>query len=583
MPNFDSLINLALSNTNRGTSSNVEKDVSKPVSTEFNLVESSKLNYTDPIVRHDGGNHSNVAVFKDDLTANTPAGFNHEGDTEPEKIHGIKIPVVKVNNLVVSYDKILHLKLDYTDFRPKLELWIKDTDDEIKTQDMPTRNNIITIVIVPQVDGAYKKISIDFYTNTIPQKEGDIIKYIDCEYKLNGLYEGTPTCWKHSGCSSDKCSTSQDNKPTTFELFHDIAASLGLGYQTTEQVKEIQDHLPRNTQNLKLWEFMKKQISFGGLDENSLFDMWIDLYGYLTIVNVPWVLSQDIDGRYLGIMALSGIPNTSENLPDPVYKLVHRTIHNFDNQTMNTNLTFKNYEHVLDFWKLNKTGEIRNYYIFNRAGDPTANSEVGGNNIEQINVQASAATVDESDYGQWQHGAQTIVLTEQNEYPTATQAVIRDMYFTNLRTNMLKVELFEYNLGLQRGTLINLVVYNYDLHSKLKIATSAQSINGNNVNTKMEDNFSTDEMSQKDMIMNESVPLRDPSISGIYYIDGMEFLYNKEEQEIQQFLYLIPKYRVSHLTNAQSTPKIDPTIFEQNEETRTSELPDIPASSIVHF
>jgi hypothetical protein len=53
-------------------------------------------------------------------------------------------------------------------------------------------------------------------------------------------------------------------------------------------------------------EFIDRQIKISGLDEDSIFDVWIDLYRYITMVNVSWVLTEDIDVNHLAINAVVG-------------------------------------------------------------------------------------------------------------------------------------------------------------------------------------------------------------------------------------------------------------------------------------
>lgn len=520
--------------------------------------EAEGLNMTDPVVKHDGGRFSNIAVMYDpEFNVGPTDGTkpNTSQDFDQTKMLGKRIPVIKLNNLVIDYAKIEYIKLDYTGFIPMLTLWVKDADTKIKTQDMPTRNNIITLVIVPQEEGAYKKISLDFYTNTVPERHGDIIKYTNCEYHIPELYSGGPRLYKHAGCG--QCGTSQNNKPNTFELFHDLALELGLGYQTTGGVQDVEDRLIRNTMNSKLYEFMKEQIAMGGTNETEFFDAWIDLYGYLTVVNIPWVLSQDIDHNYLGIKALPGMPTTSLNVLDQNYRLIHRTINNFNENPAPVNLSFVDYEHLIDYSSLKNKGSIQNFYSFQRAGDPMANADVGGNNFDQVNLQAAPSSYDEADLDSWQTGTKTVILTNVNDYPTATQKAMRDLFFTNLRTQRLKVEMQVYNLGLQRGTLVNFIDFNYDTMQKQSLSTNFESIFDETEDFEFDQLFENFDM-QMHAVMDPHFGMPNFSTNGIYYIDGMEFIYEKHKQQIVQYVYLIPRKPTNRPTNKNSTPKFAP-------------------------
>lgn len=546
------------SSSSQGTSQPASQEQSSTPNTsdDVYLVDPPLLNYTDPIVRHDGGKHSSVIVNYDpeypEDADDTKMTYNEEYDQA--KVYGKLIPVVKVNNIVIPSEKINYLKLSYVDFVPTLRLEIIDDNQKIKSQDMPTRDNVITVILVPQVEGAYKKVSIDFYTETIPERYDDVITYTDCKYKMPELYCGLPNTYTHRGCSS--CGTQAEPRPNTFELFHEIAMKLGLGYQTTEEVQNIEDRMPRHTQNFPLIEFLQNQLAMGGLGNSSIFDAWIDLYGYITVVNLPWLMSQNIDERYLGIKAVNGIMNSNEIMPDPQYILVNRTINNFNTNSSKTNLTFISYEHLIDYSELMKNGALKNFYMFNRAGDPTANSDVGGNNIDQINIQAGVSSYSENNRADWQTQAPTIMLTEVNDYPTAIQKEIRKAYLINLRTKRLKVFMDDYNLGLQRGTFINFAAFTDNPQHKQKLMNEGSALEKPREDNIIEDN-KIDNIDSHDVMLNDAVSILDMSVSGIYYIDGMEFEYDSKFQQIKQILYLIPKGTTNQLINSDSVPAME--------------------------
>ena len=115
---------------------------------------------------------------------------------------------------------------------------------------------------------------------------------------------------------------------------------------------------------------------------------------------------------------------------------------------------------------------------------------------------------------------------------------------------MLKVKMSNYNLGLQRGTLINLVIFNNDTINKAKLLMDSKNLSNEHTDTISNDNI-------EELIMNDEYPIPDMSITGMYYIDGMEFVYDNNEQMIIQYLYLIPKKYMNRIDNKYSLPTFD--------------------------
>jgi len=93
---------------------------------------------------------------------------------------------------------------------------------------------------------------------------------------------------------------------------------------------------------------------------------------------------------------------------------------------------------------------------------------------------------------------------------------INKRYLEKLRTKRLKVELINHNLGLERGTLVNIIFKEY--------------------NSKVIKVFKGDEE-----VEESPEGVVNPYMSGMYYIDSIEFEYVTEKHKIQQYLYLIKR------------------------------------------
>ena len=80
------------------------------------------------------------------------------------------------------------------------------------------------------------------------------------------------------GCSAKYCQLGPNKYPTTYEFLHYVAVTeCGLGFAATDKVKEIKDDKTRIIRSETYTEAIQKHVAFGGLDENSVFDCWVDL------------------------------------------------------------------------------------------------------------------------------------------------------------------------------------------------------------------------------------------------------------------------------------------------------------------
>lgn len=517
------------------------------------------LNYTDPVVRHDKYIEYGVAVQYDPQYSMVDPGkkSNYQEDFDQERTYGKVIPIVQVDNSVINSDCVQEVEILYEGFLPRLNLVVIDVDGRLKSQNLPKKGSQIKVIIVPQQEGAYKKLSLKFGVDNPPEFDGNLIIYKDCEAYYPELTEGAPKSYKHDGCDDERCKTGETITPNFYEYMHDVAIHLGLGYQTTSQVKEIQDRMPRNSRNFTVKEFIKEQLQISGLDKNSLFDAWIDLYGYLTVVNVPWVLSQEIDHTYLSLKALKGTNSTTEYMPRPEYEEVNRTITNYHAQHGRSNMSYVDYVHIIDEAAIARMGTVVNIFVFN--GIANAAQGALGNVLNQVNMQATASTYEEEQTrDQWQTQTRTLVFTENNECPTTTQKELRKRFFTEIRARIFAIELEEYNLGLQRGTLVNIADFTYDSRKKQKIIEETSAIVEQREDYEDIENNSMDGIKPVDEIMDDSIGKLDPDIAGLYYIDSMKFAYSKDQQRIVQILYLIRKNPPTPISNAVSAQAFDP-------------------------
>lgn len=500
------------------------------------LYPSGPCNRTDPIVRHDPSIERSPIVKTYSPQSDEEFPNSHSGIRfDATMVDGIHVPLLKVNNNVIDMQAISYFKLNYNGLLPSVDVIIVDMDGMIEFSDVPGFNNVITVVMICPVDGIYKKVSLDFYITSC-NFCGGMITYHG-EYKLLPL-EATQfkqIKFHHplNGCPAKWCQLPPDDKPTTYELLHCIAHECGLGFAATQQCKEIGDHNYRLLSSQKYKDTIAKHIAFGGTDENSIFDAWVDLFGYLVMVNIPWIMNENVMPDELAITAATALEATDTSLKNQTDKsegLVHRILTNYTSVAPN-NLTIINWTPIVDTSTNWYNGTLTTYNLVKPIGNG------GQNGIDTSQIQQQENSIDGEDTTKYEFH-RTLFLGHEMSPNTAilNQKEIRTKYLQRLRSRRLKVELGIPNYGLERGMLVEVMIYEFDQVKKRKILANMTNLAGDK--TDVEDPDAQKYMEEQ----INGTAMANLSISGTYYIDGEEFVYDGGgSQKITQFLYLIKK------------------------------------------
>lgn len=500
---------------------------------------SSIVNFTDPIVRHDPSSARTVVVKYnvDNRDVDTNGAGRNKNEIDFKKVEGSFIPIVQINTTVVPAGLIQYFKLDYTGFTPELELEIIDSEKDFSMPQTPGLSNMVTVVLTPRVDGQYKSVSLDFYIENIDFQPSAVI--YKCRYRCIKGWNVETKQVKFPGCPSKWCQLPLNNHPTTFEFLHEMASSCGLGYATTDQVKEISDDKARLIHNECPFDVMQKHTEFGGLNTESIFDSWIDIYNYLVVINIAWVWAQDLNWNDLGYNPELDILNTSDEIEDPKQTgMSIRAITNNRKYLGTTNTIYTSLRWITDNNDVINNGTTVTPYI----GNPMGVGE-GNNSISKSSIGICETSIDGSSGLQGYNYIKETYLgdecgdPEDKNTPVLGQKQIHDAFLRKLRTRTLEVIMEKPNFGLQRGTLILVLDFVSSQEAKRNIAQ-----NWNNLGTENQEttaNPSSGELEQK--IQTPYTPFPNYSTSGVYYIDGMVFEYNNYNQQIEQRLYLLKR------------------------------------------
>lgn len=515
----------------------------------YRTQEKPKVNWTDPIVWHDPKIEKEKIAKKYDAPEPTNNTDEHlEGIANiknvPEdqiKTEGIYFPVIQVNNTTVDSKQIQSIRLVYTGFIPTLTVTINDMDGFIRFKDVPGINNILKLVIIPPKDGAYRKISLPFKITSY-SVFGDEL-YYTCEYKLDDLYKDNFCSINFGGCTD--CNQAKNPLPNTWEYLHDISNKLGLGFASTEKCKDISDNLPRLLQNISYERLITQSIEYGGLDEKSIFDCWIDLYGYIVMVNLPYIFESDIKTFELELVSNVGMPVTQNGLPDYNITNIKRTLTNYTAQGAVNNISIDSYVDESNPSEMYYAGNLHSLVTFMPAGNN------GDNNLVFEDVESKEFSIDGDFVDEYKISKKMPIQTCFVGYNIKKQQDIREQYFNKIRLRRLEVTLTEYNLGLQRGTLVNLLIFEEDMKRKSKLLQSSSNVFGED---KTQDLDSTSE--DKDAPTQTGKMVVNLAISGMYYIDGMEFTYEQSVGKLVQKLILLKKGIRTNIDNKHTMVKI---------------------------
>lgn len=455
---------------------------------EIELIK-TPYNITDPTVKLDPEITKKVILKQYD----DPDHNHSSGEFNNLKDDAIHIPVVRLNNIVLMDEQIDQVKIICDDFLPKVHLSIKDVENVIKICDAPGFDNEINIVFTAPINGYYKKVSLLFYITKFEPYD-EYIAY-DGIFKLQSL-------------NSHNMKQLGKDKLNTYKMLYEIAKENKLGFASTKQCEDIHDEKYRFIQAQTYVDFIKEELERSGLDEKSIFDAWVDIFGYIVMVNVHYVFTEKIEPQQLTIYTIyNGENMLNDDNMKPQATLVQRTLTNNITNVASTNLHFSKYEQIINNDNIYKKGSLNtNYYMTSPCED---------NIIQTEQIQLIENSTDgENNSTEYEFSKSEFLGIEFEDKSTLFQKNIHNRFFDKIRSKKWKIELTNYNLGLERGTLVNIVFKEY--------------------NSAVIKTFKKDEVYEED-----AAGVINPFLTGVYYIDSMEFEYVIEEHKIKQFIYVI--------------------------------------------
>lgn len=506
---------------------------------EANITEiEERYNWTDPVVYIDPTiQASGVAKgYQPDSSEESGGECNEQSSIRTD---ACIVPVLKVNNFVIPGEDIISIKLHYDSFLPYIDICFYDNNGDNAFSNIPGFSNVITFIMTMPGEVTYKKVSLDFYI-TSWSVAGDTV-YCSGEYKCMPLEQVQN---KQIKCTKAECPTDQ---PTTWELMWQIATETGLGFASSPVAPPEGEPIPDDSRyricsSIKYKNYITQEIQFGGNNENEYFDCWVDLNGYIVLINTSWLMSAKVDTDELIIKVSGDSMLHSDSTPETDWIEACRTLTNHPGQTAVNSMDILKYEEITDPSGIYYGGGLRSYSGMSIGGGQSDSTMTTSFDV-QLDEMSRQGQDDKSEYQQFQRWFFTGIEMSVDR-PVLQQRVLRAEWFKKRRMRQLKVTLRTLNLGLQRGTLVNVMIYETDENKIRKlIDTFEQQYNPSWEEDKERIKY-TDEQTS---IINDQIFKNDNTepyfpdyrLCGMYYIDTMEFDYIEGTGTIQQTLYLL--------------------------------------------
>ena len=340
---------------------------------------------------------------------------DRQAEVQQTKITGILTPLVKINNIVLLWDKITRFELSSTRFLPELTFTFKDDLGFTKSLDQPGNDNLVLVQILPPFDEAYKKINLRFFIENI-KITGDKVT-VSCKYNVPALYQ-----YKLEALG----------KLSTYDYLDKVATDCGLGYASNlDGTKDEKYIYIRNTNYLKSVEH---EICLSGSD-TCILDSWIDLHNYLILCDV-YERYNALESELKIWTMPSSIPNTESN--DPVKPRQEDAIITNAIALRNSQLFVGDYT-----VKNNSGSSIRN------GTDKVLES------YYMLNNESSSMLIQDGDIKKDTFVKSVYMGEIFGDYDYFSAEVCRKAYLQKINSNTIEVALSSPLLGLERGQRVN--------------------------------------------------------------------------------------------------------------------------------
>lgn len=498
-------------------------------------------NPTDPIVVFDPDNKSPHIVVQYDNTESSDDSHYDKTDLGSQtKYDAIAVPLVQVNETKIADANIKTVEILISDFFPKLNLVIYDENDFLQKINYPGIDSTVSVIMTAPIEGVSKKIALSFYiTKAISNPDGTIT--IEGEFNVVGLKQ-------------EKNCQIGTKKLSTYDFLSMVAKDLQLGFATTEKCKEIDDSRWRQIYSMTYKDFIEYQISFAGIDKSSIFDAWIDQFGYIVMVNLNYVMTEQLNPNQLSMKIVkgAGFTDKDEMVEKQQYEETVRVISNSKDSGVVSNSLFGRWSTEVDNKKIEDSGTVNKYFYMTGLGDTNTIST-----FESEDIEYSTDGINNKDAYAFNKCQFIGFEMDEDSNPILVQSKNVNNFKAMMNYKQIYLEMIMPNYYLQRGMLVNVEFEDYDVETKnITIYNSGAALaTGNEEDpfNKASSGNQIDNETAVEEIMNTHLGVMNPSLSGMYYINSMSFRYDKDSGEITQCMHLVKRGIRSNLVNKHSS------------------------------
>ena len=493
-------------------------------------------NPTDPIVKMDPEKEKThiARSYMNTDTSDEEAPYLSNTSAQT-RYDAIIVPLVQINQTQILDAQIISVEVSISGFLPTLYLKIEDTNGAISKLNSPGMSSTVTVIMAPPIEGVSKSVSLDFYiTSSVSNPDGTIEIY--GEYNVPLL-------------DQEVNMQIGNGKLTTYEFLKRIAQDTKLGFAATEKCEDVDDSRWRQVYAQTFKDYIEDQLSFAGKGNESVFDAWVDQFGYLVMVNLPYVMGEKVEHNQLMMRIVKGMAFNEKKdvVSEQKYEETIRMITNARDLPSDTNAKFVQWSEELNNETIKDEGTSNKYYYMSGIGDTNTIS------MEELElVEPSVDGQKNKDIYKFDK-CEFIGFEMDEDAPILVQKRIVSRFKAAMNYKQIFVEMENPNYFLQRGTLINVDFEDYDMATKKVTALN----NGNIDAASSSDDITVSESgnnaesigSIQDALLNEQMSFTNYGLSGMYYINDIEYKYDKAFEGIIQCMHLVKRGSRNNLIN----------------------------------
>lgn len=421
-----------------------------------------------------------------------------------KQVWGALVPIVLINGIQIQEQDLISLTLSSKEELPYLYLNFKDPRNVMRDFNQPKAQNNIQVVIIPQFDGIYKKIKLEFFMQNIDiQSQGNV--YCEGIYKVNKLY-------------SDLIKTY--GELTTDEFLDKIGLDFGLGYATHIKYK-LNDKHYRFINNIKPIDALKRDITFSGSTEQQIYDFFIDFWNNINLIDYYIQLNNLTAEQQYCVVST----NMNEVVPEGSITETDKNPKNYCKQPMiytnspglqTSPLYIDNYNLISEPGLSLYEGSEKEFKYSNEVN---FKHEDEGFDIILQDVDKDSDKILRSSF----------IGREYEKIPILKQRVLRNSYLQKMKFNTLVLNTSRYNFGVLRGGKLDVEIYETDNINKNIVTENESNIENNET---MYGNYTVSEEDSK----LDSTWVLNKYLSGQYTVIGIDIVYKGEQLGAKYYL-----------------------------------------------